>query len=193
MTANVLAGELRLPLFTIRLDGLITKMMGETAAKLRLVFDALAETRGVYLFDELDALAGERTLGNDVGEIRRVLNSFLQFLDQPDSPSLLIGASNHPQLLDRALFRRFDLVVDYPLPTRDVARAVIRNRLATMSPRRWAWERVDEAAAGLSHAEITVACELAAKEAILSEQQHVTIASLIVALKERRRAAPGVR
>lgn len=193
MTANVLAGELRLPLFTIRLDGLITKMMGETAAKLRLVFDALAETRGVYLFDELDALAGERTLGNDVGEIRRVLNSFLQFLDQPDSPSLLIGASNHPQLLDRALFRRFDLVVDYPLPTRDVARAVIRNRLATMSPRRWAWERVDEAAAGLSHAEITVACELAAKEAILSEQQHVTIASLTAALKERRRAAPGVR
>lgn len=88
MTANVLAGELRLPLFTIRLDGLITKMMGETAAKLRLVFDALAETRGVYLFDELDALAGERTLGNDVGEIRRVLNSFLQFLDQPDSRSL---------------------------------------------------------------------------------------------------------
>lgn len=105
----------------------------------------------------------------------------------------MIGASNHPQLLDRALFRRFDLVVDYPLPTREVARAVIRNRLATMSPRRWAWERVDEAATGLSHAEITVACELAAKEAILSEQQHVTIASLVAALKERRRAAPGVR
>jgi SpoVK/Ycf46/Vps4 family AAA+-type ATPase len=186
MTASALAGELRVPLFTIRLDGLITKLMGETAAKLRLIFDALAETRGVYLFDEVDALAGERTHSNDVGEIRRVLNSFLQFLDQPDTPSLLVAASNHPQLLDRALFRRFDLVVEYPLPTPDVARAVISNRLATMSPRRWVWNRVDEAAAGLSHAEITVACELAAKEAILSGQQHISTASLVAALRERR-------
>jgi SpoVK/Ycf46/Vps4 family AAA+-type ATPase len=193
MTANALAGELRVPLFTIRLDGLITKLMGETAAKLRLIFDALAETRGVYLFDEVDALAGERARANDVGEIRRVLNSFLQFLDQQDSPSLLVAASNHPQLLDRALFRRFDLVVDYPLPTPEVARAVIRNRLATMSPRRWVWDRVDEAAVGLSHAEITVACELAAKEAILSGQQHVSIASLVAALLERRNAVAGDR
>ncbi|PYC68759.1 AAA family ATPase [Micromonospora arborensis] len=191
MTANVLAGELRLPLFTIRLDGLITKMMGETAAKLRVIFDALGQTRGVYLFDEVDALAGERAIGNDVGEMRRVLNSFLQFLDQPDSPSLLVAASNHPQLLDRALFRRFELVVDYPLPTPDVARAVVRSRLATMSPRRWAWDRVDQAAAGLSHAEITIACELAAKEAILSGQQHITTAALVAALQERQNAAPS--
>lgn len=193
MTANGLAGELRWPLFTIRLDGLITKLMGETAAKLRLIFDALAETRGVYLFDEVDALAGERARSNDVGEIRRVLNSFLQFLEQQDSPSLLVAASNHPQLLDRALFRRFDLVVEYPLPTPEVARAVIRNRLATISPRRWVWGRIDEAAAGLSHAEITVACELAAKEAILSDQQHVTTASLVATLLERRNVIAGDR
>jgi SpoVK/Ycf46/Vps4 family AAA+-type ATPase len=193
MTANGLAGELRLPLFTIRLDRLITKLMGETAAKLRLIFDSLSETRGVYLFDEVDALAGERTAGNDVGEIRRVLNSFLQFLDQQGSPSLLVAASNHPQLLDRALFRRFDLMVSFPLPTPDVARAVIRNRLATMSPRRWAWNRVDDAAAGLSHSEITIACELAAKEAILSGQQNVTTASLVAALLDRRNVAASDR
>jgi SpoVK/Ycf46/Vps4 family AAA+-type ATPase len=193
MTANGLAGELRLPLFTIRLDGLITKLMGETAAKLRLIFDSLSETRGVYLFDEVDALAGERAHGNDVGEIRRVLNSFLQFLDQEGSPSLLVAASNHPQLLDRALFRRFDLMINYPLPTPEVARAVIRNRLATMGPRRCAWNRVDDAAAGLSHSEITIACELAAKEAILSGQQHVTTASLVAALLDRRNAAASDR
>ncbi|MFD8249710.1 AAA family ATPase [Nocardia sp. NPDC059691] len=130
MTAHVLAGELRLPLFQVRLDGLITKFMGETAAKLRLIFDALAETRGVYLFDEIDALAGERGSTNDVGEIRRVLNSFLQFLEMEHSDSLVIAATNHPQLLDRAIFRRFDAVIDYPLPSPSVARQVIRNRLA---------------------------------------------------------------
>ena len=185
MTARSLAGELRLPLFTIRLDTLITKLMGETAAKLRLVFDALAETRGVYLFDEVDALAGERARANDVGEIRRVLNSFLQFLEEGESDSLLVAASNHPQLLDRALFRRFDLVVEYPLPTVDVARAVIRNRLATMGPRRWNWQSIDEAATGLSHSEITIACELAAKEAILSGREHVTVDGVVAALRER--------
>ena len=80
MTAAVLAGELGLPLLTIQLHALITKYLGETAAKLRLIFDAIQETRGVYLFDEFDALGGKRTTKNEVGEIRRVLNSFLQIV-----------------------------------------------------------------------------------------------------------------
>ncbi len=186
MSAHVLAGELRLPLFLIRLDGLITKFMGETAAKLRLIFDALSETRGVYLFDEVDALAGERASVNDVGEIRRVLNSFLQFLELDASESLIIAATNHPQLLDRAMFRRFDAVVEYPLPSHDVIRKVIRNRLATVQVGRLAWAKVDEAAAGLSHGEIAAAAELAAKEAILSGTGQVTTAGLCAALQERR-------
>jgi SpoVK/Ycf46/Vps4 family AAA+-type ATPase len=189
MSARALAGELRLPLFLIRLDGLITKLMGETAAKLRLIFDALAETRGVYLFDEVDALGGERSRGNDVGEIRRVLNSFLQFLERDDSDSLLVAATNHPQLLDRAIFRRFDVVVDYPLPTMEVARGVIRNRLTGMRTARLDWRRIDDAASGLSHAELTVAAELAAKETILAGKQQITMAALVAALLDRQHVA----
>jgi len=113
MTAAALAGEMNLPVFTIQLDGVIRKFMGETAAKLRLVFDATRTTRGVYLFDEFDAIGGRRTAANDVGEIRRVLNSFLLFLGQERSDSLVVAATNHPDLLDRALFRRFDDVVEY--------------------------------------------------------------------------------
>lgn len=189
MSASVLAGELHLPLFTIRLDGLITKFMGETAAKLRLVFDALAETRGVYLFDEVDALGGERARSNDVGEIRRVLNSFLQFIEQDDSDSLLIAATNHPQLLDRAIFRRFDAVVEYPLPINDVIKKVIRNRLAGVSLGRIDWTKVVETATGLSHAEITLAAERAAKDAILSGKEKIVTANLVAALKERHTGA----
>lgn len=185
LSAAALAGELRLPLFVIRLDGLITKFMGETAAKLRLIFDALAETRGVYLFDEVDALGGERGRDNDVGEIRRVLNSFLQFLEQDQSESLLVAATNHPQLLDRAMFRRFDAVIEYPLPSAPIVREVIRNRLATIRVGRIAWSSVDAAAAGLSHAEITLAAERAAKDAILAGDQTVGSARLISALRER--------
>ena len=88
MTAGALAGELQLPLFIIRLDSLITKFMGETAAKLRLVFEAMTSSRGVYLFDEFDSIGAQRALPNEVGEIRRVLNSFLQCIEQDTSDSL---------------------------------------------------------------------------------------------------------
>ncbi|XXR97634.1 ATP-binding protein [Sorangium sp. So ce426] len=97
LTARVLAGELSQRLFTILLDGIITRFMGETAAKLRLVFDALQHTRGVYLFDEFDALGSHRTSQNDIGEIRRVLNSFFQFLEQDETESLIIAATNQPE------------------------------------------------------------------------------------------------
>jgi SpoVK/Ycf46/Vps4 family AAA+-type ATPase len=106
-----------------------------------------------------------RGAANDVGEIRRVLNSFLQFLELDSSDSLIVAATNHPQLLDRAMFRRFDAVIDYPLPSQEVVRKVIRNRLASISVGRLGWAKIDEAAAGLSHGEVTVAAELAAKEA----------------------------
>ena len=116
LTASVLAGELGLPLFQVRLDALITKYMGETAAKLRQIFEATRRTRGVYLFDEFDAIGSQRGLANDVGEIRRVLNSFLQMIEQDHSHSLVIAATNHPGILDSALFRRFDDILHYDLP-----------------------------------------------------------------------------
>jgi len=188
LSASVLAGELHLPLFLIRLESLITKFMGETSAKLRMIFDAAEETRGVYFFDEVDALAGDRSTQNDVGEIRRVLNSFLQFLEQHRSSSILVAATNHPQLLDRAIFRRFGMVVEYDLPTPELARKVMRNRLASVNTQGLNWKRVDEAAIGLSHAELTLACEQAAKQTILTNSPRVTTDLLVTSLAERRRS-----
>lgn len=189
LSASVVAGELHLPLFLIRLESLITKFMGETSAKLRLIFDAAEETRGVYLFDEVDALAGDRSSPNDVGEIRRVLNSFLQFLEQHRSTSMLVATTNHPQLLDPAIFRRFGLVVRYTMPTSEQVRAIIRNRLAAFNTRGLAWKRIEQAADGLSHSEVTVATEQAAKGAILSKAGSVTTEALVVALADRRQSS----
>ena len=186
MTAAALAGELGLPLFSIQLDGLITKYMGETAAKLRLVFDAIQSTRGVYLFDEFDALGGERGTKNDVGEIRRVLNSFLQFLEQDESDSLVLGATNHVGLLDRALFRRFDAVLEYALPTVEIAARVMRARLGLLDTSAIDWNAAAKAAEALSHAEIAMACEQAAKNAILDHSTSARNSELALALEERR-------
>lgn len=188
MTAAALAGELGLPLFSIQLDGLITKYMGETASKLRIVFDAIQSTRGVYLFDEFDALGGERGSKNDVGEIRRVLNSFLQFLEQDESDSLVLGATNHVALLDRALFRRFDAVLEYALPTAEIAARVMRARLGLLDTSSIDWSIAAKNTEGLSHAEIAMACEQAAKKAILEHSTAIREAELVLALAERRGA-----
>jgi SpoVK/Ycf46/Vps4 family AAA+-type ATPase len=186
MTAHALAGELGLPLCTVQLHGLITKFMGETAAKLRLIFDAVVELRAVYLFDEFDALGGERASTNDVGEIRRVLNSFLLFLEQDPSDSLIVAATNHPTMLDRALFRRFDLAIQYQLPTAGLAERVLRARLALLDTAEVDWSRVIPATEGLSHAEISKSCEHAAKNALLERRLTVDTDALLAALDDRR-------
>ncbi len=193
MTAGVLAGELGLPLFTIQLDGLITKYLGETAAKLRLIFDAIQQTRAIYLFDEFDALGSERTARNEVGEIRRVLNSFLLFLEETQSESIIVAATNHPKLLDRALFRRFEAVIEFSPPSKVVAEKVLRSRLALLETTGLEWPKVVHAATGLSHADIARACEDAAKDAILAHRARIETRELVRALTERRAAHKPAR
>ncbi|MCW2921601.1 MAG: ATPase, central domain protein [Thermoleophilia bacterium] len=190
MTAHALAGELKLPLFSIQLDGLITKYLGETAAKLRLIFDAIAGTRAVYLFDEFDAIGARRDTGGDVGEIRRVLNTFLQFLEQDDSDSLVIGATNYADLLDDALFRRFDDVIEFSMPDDTLVRRIIEERLAGFTLRQTGWSGVTKSARGLSFAEIVHASEDAAKEALLSGTVSVSTTQLTRALSVRRETRP---
>ena len=186
LTASVLAGELGLPLFQVRLDGLISKFMGETAAKLRLIFDAIASSRAAYFFDEFDAIASQRGLGNDVGEIRRVLNSFLQLIEQDESNSLIVAATNHPEILDYAVFRRFDDVIEYQLPGSAQITETLVARLGTMTDESLDWNRLATVANGLSYADITRAANEAVKDAIIANRQHVTEEDVLKALEERR-------
>jgi len=187
LTSLALAGELHLPLFTIRLDSVITRFMGETAAKLRLIFDQIASVRGVYLFDEFDAIGGRRTADNDVGEMRRVLNSFLQFLEEPNSTdSVVVAATNHPELLDRALFRRFDEILEYALPDSDAIQRVLAARLTAFHPDRITWSKIAEAALGLSQADLARAADEVIKFAILRGTKTISTDELLLALRERR-------
>lgn len=188
MSAAALAGELKLPLFTVLYDGLIGKLMGETASRLRLIFEAIGMQRGVYFFDEFDAIGAQRSGPNDVGEIRRVLNSFLQFLENDDGPSIVIAATNHPEMLDKALYRRFDDVIVYDLPSPAIARGIIENRLATFDHRAIDWRAVMDATTGLSQAEIARAADEAAKVAVLNSSDDVLTPTLITALRERHDA-----
>lgn len=175
MTAGIFARELQLPYFIIQTDKLVTKFMGETSAKLRLVFEWISERRGVYLFDEFDAIGTERATEGDVGEMRRVLNSFLQMIEQDRSESIIVAATNNLQLLDQALFRRFDDVIHYSLPTKPEAVELIKNRLGKFKGR---YDLNKLALRGLSHAEITQACDDAIKYAIIHDSHAVELSVL---------------
>lgn len=187
MTAAALAGELGNPLFTILLDGIITKFLGETAAKLRLVFDAMQSARGVYFFDEFDALASKRAFGNDVGEARRMLNSMLQFLDEDRSDGLILAATNHPELLDPAIFRRFDGVIEYSLPAEGHARRVLEKALFAFDLQDIDWAVIEQDGAGLSQADMVRAAEDAARTAVLENDAVFTTEIVARSLRERRR------
>lgn len=186
MTASALAGELGIPLYLVRLDRLITKFMGETAAKLRIVFNALSNVRGVYFFDEFDAIGSQRGLMNDVGEIRRVLNSFLQMIEQDDSNSIIIAATNHPEILDYALFRRFDDVIEFTIPSPQEIQSLLRNKLAGFIPKDFNLKEIGEVANKLSYADITKAAESAMKDAIIHDRKFICEADLLTSINERK-------
>ncbi len=186
MSAEAVAGELHLPLFVIRLEGMITRYMGETAAKLRLIFDETAKRRGIYLFDEFDAVGGQRTATNDVAEMRRVLNSFLQFMEENNSTdSVIICSTNHPSLLDRALLRRYDQVLEFDAPTSAQIKQLVSANLAPMKITRPAWQKIIQAAEGLSQSEISRAADDAVKTAILDQHKQLTTEDIVGRLNER--------
>ena len=118
---------------------------------------------------------------------RIVLNSFLHFLEQDDSDSIVIAATNYEAMLDEALFRRFDDVIRYGRPDAEQATSLIRNRLRVFLGPRPAWKKIHPAADGLSHAEIARACDDAAKDCILNERGEVKSQMLVAMLQDRRR------
>jgi len=169
MTAAILAGELGLPLMRVELHAVICSHLGETASKLRHVFDTTRSVRGVYLLDEIDALGASRHNTEDVGEMRRAVNSLLQFLEE-DHGSVIVGTTNLASLLDHALHRRFDKILEYQLPDRDSIEKLMRDRLASYPTVNSSHVEVSAAAAasvGMSHAEVVRVVDTAVKRAVL--------------------------
>jgi SpoVK/Ycf46/Vps4 family AAA+-type ATPase len=185
MTAHALAYELGLPLYVVRLDALFTKYLGETASKLRLVFDAVEQQRAVFLFDEFDSLGLSRGAQHDVAEMRRVLNSFLVFIDNMRGHSLVVAASNHPEALDRALFRRFDDIIEYSMPTAAEIEQVFRQRLAAENTKAVNWKELLRSTRGLSFADAARVADDAVKERLIEHGDLMTTALLLSAISDR--------
>lgn len=121
MTAKAIASQLDKPLLILDLSSFVSSRIGETARNLKLVFEKAEREKAVLFLDEFDHLGKMR--GNDdhdVGEMRRLVNALIQMIDQFPEKSLLIAATNHPEILDVALMRRFQLKIGYEMPTKNV-------------------------------------------------------------------------
>jgi SpoVK/Ycf46/Vps4 family AAA+-type ATPase len=116
--AEALAEALMVPLLRVRYDGIVGAYLGETAVRLRRLLDAARTRKCVLFFDEFETLAKERGDTHETGEIKRVVSSLLLHVDDLPSHVLVVGATNHPELLDRAVWRRFQVRVELPMPTR---------------------------------------------------------------------------
>jgi SpoVK/Ycf46/Vps4 family AAA+-type ATPase len=161
--------------------------MGESSAKLAQVFDALKKHRGVYLFDEFDTIGTMRRAVNDVGEARRILNTFLQLTDRDDSTSLILAATNHAEILDDALFRRFDDVIDFPLPDEMQRKSLFKNRLFEFVPEKFPWQKIIAQSVELSHGEIIRVIEDVLKNAIIHNRAVVTHTEVAKEIEERKK------
>jgi SpoVK/Ycf46/Vps4 family AAA+-type ATPase len=192
LAAAVLAGEMGLPLMTVRFDALFSRFLGATAVQLRAIFAEMPRRPGVYLFDEFDSVAKARGDSQDVGEMNRVVTAFLQLVDADMSGSILVAATNHVELLDRAVFRRFDVIVPFDKPTREQIVVLLKLRLSTVGLRAEAATRLAANAEGWSFAEVARACDDAVRTMALDEREEISERDVILALEElNRRNVPA--
>ncbi len=152
--AEALAAELGRPFILVRLDAVVSSYLGETASNLRRLLDYADQAPFVVLFDEFDALGRSRDDASEHGEMKRVVTAFLQMIDRYRGPSILLAATNHPDLLDSALWRRFDEVLTFPLPTVHQIRQLLRLRLRGTAAQGVDIEKFASALQGRPHAAV---------------------------------------
>jgi SpoVK/Ycf46/Vps4 family AAA+-type ATPase len=171
----------------VRLDGIMSKFMGESIVKLRSIFDAMPNQRAVYLFDEFDSIGSHRHIGQDVGEVKRVLNSFLINIEKDQSNSIIIAATNLPESLDKALFRRFDEIISYPLPSKEDIIEILKKQTRSFKfDKKPQFRQLAEVAEGLNYSDIVKACEETIKYMILSEEKTISSVLLNRTLQKKR-------
>lgn len=191
LTAEVLASELGLPLAIVRIDSVISSLLGETAANLRQVFDFVSTVPMVVLFDEFDAMAKERSDEAEHGELKRVVNAFLQMLDAYEGKSILVAATNHERILDSAVWRRFDEVLVFESPNLEQLRRLLSVKLRGL---RREFEiddaRIASLFKGMSHADVERVLRRAAKDMVLANKEFLSERHLQSAIKreDARRA-----
>ena len=182
-SAEAVAAELGMPMLYVRFDSVVSSLLGETAANLRKVFDYASRGQWILFFDEFDAIGRSRDDATEHGEIKRVVNSFLQLLDSFDGRSLVIAATNFAQALDPAVWRRFDDVLRFDLPDAVAMETLVTKRLRPVQANRNQIRSLVRTVSGSSFAEAERVCIDARKLCALAGQRKLHPDHIRVALE----------
>jgi SpoVK/Ycf46/Vps4 family AAA+-type ATPase len=158
VTAEAIASELALPLLYVRFDAVVSSLLGETASNLRKVFEYASRGYLVLFFDEFDAIGRSRDDETEHGEIKRLVNSYLQLMDNFHGRSLIIAATNFERSLDFAIWRRFDDVFRFERPSDQEVAQLIRKNLAEAQPNDLMVNKITRSLLGGSHADVERVC-----------------------------------
>lgn len=170
-SAQVISSFLGLPLVYINFDAIISSYLGETASNLRKVFDFISNDIWVVLFDEVDIIGKNRDDEHETGEIKRVVNNFLQMIDNFEGDSLIIAATNHPHILDQAIWRRFDEVIHFNLPNQNERMELINLYLKPIKKEKGINVRLfSEVTENFSPSDLKSMCRNAITHAIINER-----------------------
>jgi len=182
-TAQIISSILHIPLVYVRFDAIVSSYLGETATNLRKVFDYIEQGTWIVLFDEFDIIGKNRDDSHEHGEIKRVVNSFLQMLDNFSGTSIIFAATNHQNMLDFAIWRRFDDVVYYELPDETTRQTLFERFLRPMKrDNNIDLKTLSERSARLSPSDIKMIAEEAMKLAIINERSSLSMGDISTAL-----------
>lgn len=170
LLAGHVAAKLGRKLYVARLDSVISSMLGDTAKNIRSIFDFVAGKNAVLFLDELDAVAKMRDDHNELGELKRVVNTVIQGIDSLDDRAVVIAATNHAQMLDKAIWRRFPYKIEFDLPDLDLRQALWMHFLNENEGFESTARVLANLSDGMSGAEIEQHAFAARRRAILSEQ-----------------------
>ncbi|MDM8562924.1 AAA family ATPase [Candidatus Marithioploca araucensis] len=184
-SAQIISSVLNIPLVYIRFDAIISSYLGETAGNLRKVFDFIENGTWIVLFDEFDIIGKNRDDNHEHGEIKRVVNNFLQMLDNFKGDSILFAATNHQNILDSAIWRRFDAVIDYELPDEATRKQLFERYLRSIKrDKKINFSQAAQDSQGLSPADIKMITVEAMKTTIIDARNTLTMDDLERAIEQ---------
>jgi SpoVK/Ycf46/Vps4 family AAA+-type ATPase len=188
LSAKILSSVIGYPFVYIMFDTIISSFLGQTATNLRKIFDFIETDKFVVLFDEFDIVGKKRDDPQEHGEVKRIVNNFMQMIDNYDGNSILIAATNHPHLLDTAIWRRFDDIIEFGLPNKQQRKELFVKYLGVL--RKTEGLDLDELSmktAKYSAADIATICEDSLRKNIINENSKIQNSDVLWSIKEQKR------
>jgi len=176
LTAKIMSSIIGYPLVYVKFESVVSSYLGETSSNLRKIFDYIEKGKWVVLFDEFDIIGKQRDDPTEHGEIKRVVNNFMLMLDNYEGDSVIIASTNHPHLLDIGVWRRFDEIVYFELPDKEMRKRIFDKYLKVLKKNKnFDINKLLDETEGFSGADIEQVCLEALKTAILRGEDIVDI------------------